>query len=251
LIGQAATLFCKLFNMDLVFPHDSSAELMARKPQFAILPIGSFEQHGHHLPMTTDTLIAGILGKALSQALNGLLLSPITISCSQEHEGFFGSTYISADTLTRMVKEIVHSLEESGICLTVMVNAHGGNYVLRNVAQEVNLKKPQLFLFPTSKHWQEALTFAGIESSLHDDMHAGEIETSILLHACPEVVRLDKVKDHAASERSLLNVLGMKAYTESGVIGFPSLASANKGQLLIEGLTKAACKDLIPFLKEH
>lgn len=229
----------------------TTEELKDLSLSFAALPIGAFEQHGSHLPMITDTLIAVALANSICQAMNGLLLSPITISCSQEHQGFFGSAFISAETLSRTVKEIVASLDYSGISLVVLVNAHGGNYVLRNVAQELNVERLRILLFPTTKHWQEALSYANIESTLHEDMHGGEIETSILLHTNPEYVRLEKIADHAVSERSLLHAQGMKAYTSSGIIGFPSLASAEKGQRLIECLTKVASNDLNSILKEQ
>ncbi|WP_235112681.1 creatininase family protein [Acaryochloris sp. 'Moss Beach'] len=64
-------------------------EIENEKPRVAILPIGSFEQHGHHLPMTTDTLIATAISEAIGKLSNFLLLPPITITCSQEHNGFF------------------------------------------------------------------------------------------------------------------------------------------------------------------
>jgi creatinine amidohydrolase len=226
----------------------TSEELKSINPKFAALPIGAFEQHGPHLPMSTDTIIGVALGNSLCQSLNGLLLPPITISCSHEHYGFFGNAFISAETLIRTIQDIVTSLKHSNINTLVLINAHGGNYVLRNVAQELNLEKSKILLFPTNTHWKEALPFAGIESNVHDDMHAGEIETSILLDICPELVRADKLQDHTADDRSFLHLLGMKGYTTSGVIGLPSLASAKKGKLLIEGLTKSACKDLISIL---
>jgi creatinine amidohydrolase len=200
--------------------------------------------------MGTDTLIAVILGNSLCQGLNGLLLPPITISCSHEHHGFFGNAFISAETLIRTIQDIVVSLKHSEINTLVLINAHGGNYVLKNIAQELNIEQSKILLFPTGKHWQETLTFAGIESSIHDDMHAGEIETSILLYMNPDLVRSDRIQDHTADDRSFLHLVGMKGYTTSGVIGLPSLASEKKGQLIIEGLTKSASKDLTSILNE-
>lgn len=229
----------------------TSEELHNLSPKFAVLPIGAFEQHGPHLPMGTDTIIAVALGNSLCEVLkNGLLLPPITISCSQEHHGFFGNAFISAETLIRTIDDISSSLRHSKINTLILINAHGGNYVLKNIAQELNLRESKILIFPTNKHWKEALFHAGIESTIHDDMHAGEIETSILLSIYPELVRKDKLEDHLADDRSFLHVLGMKGYTTSGVIGLPSLASAKKGKLLIEGLTNSACEDLLSILNE-
>lgn len=219
-------------------------ELQALEPKFAVLPVGAFEQHGPHLPMTTDTLIAVAIAERICQAAQGLLLSPITISCSQEHHGFFGSAFITSETLGRLVREILDSMHACGIRYLAIVNAHGGNYVLRNLAQELNLAQQRVLLWPTNQHWQTAIHFAGIQSTLHEDMHAGEIETSILLHLSPELVRIDQIQDYPASERSYLHFQGMKEYTANGVIGFPSRASAQKGEGLLESLVRSACKDL-------
>jgi creatinine amidohydrolase len=120
------------------------------------------------------------------------------------------------------------------------VNAHGGNYVLRNVVQESAGSGTRMALFPGSADWDAARTRAGVRTSSHSDMHAGELETSILLHAHPELVRPGyESADCVADGRKHLLTLGMAAYTESGVIGRPSLASARKGKELLAGLVEA------------
>lgn len=217
------------------------------KPRVAILPIGSFEQHGSHLPMTTDTIIATAISDAISKSIDVLLLPPITITCSQEHNGFFGSTFISSKTLSHIIVDIVDSLKFSDINSLVLVNGHGGNYVIKNVAQELNNVGNKILVFPTSQHWKQAIVSAYIETSLHEDMHAGEIETSILLHLNPDLVRENKMIDELASNRSFLHLLGMKGYTKSGVIGVPTLANKEKGKLLLESLAKSAIEDINSF----
>lgn len=223
-------------------------EIENKKPRVAILPIGSFEQHGHHLPMTTDTLIATAISDEISKLSNILLLPPITITCSQEHNGFFGNAFITSKTLSNIITDIVDSLKFSDINALVLVNGHGGNYVLKNIAQELNSVGENILLFPTSKHWKQALLYANIETSLHEDMHAGEIETSILLHLNPDYVREGEMVDELASDRSFLHLLGMKGYTKSGVIGVPTLANKSKGKLLLESLAKSSIEDINSFL---
>ncbi|MEW1861222.1 creatininase family protein [Streptomyces sp. NPDC088194] len=83
-------------------------------------------------------------------------------------------------------------------------------------------------LFPTPAEWTRAREHAGLATNSHDDMHAGEIETSILLHAEP---------DHAAPDRPFLLTHGMRAYTDTGVIGYPSHATAAKGKAVLTSLT--------------
>src|SRR4051812_14273073 len=105
----------------------------ARKAETALLPVGSFEQHGAHLPLATDSLIASILAKAISDAYPMFLLPPLTISCSHEHASFPGTISISASTLTHIISDIRLSLRAQGVDKLVVVSGHGGNYVLSNI----------------------------------------------------------------------------------------------------------------------
>jgi hypothetical protein len=105
------------------------------------------------------------------------------------------------------------------------------------VVQEANVDGPAVPLFPLGSDWDRALEYGGLKSNRHADMHAGEIETSILLHAAPELVRDGyEDADHDSDQRPFLLVHGMAEYTDSGVIGFPSLATAEKGKALLESL---------------
>ena len=115
----------------------------------------------------------------------------------------------------------VAALRDQGVSY-VLVNGHGGNYVLSNVVQEANVSNRCMALFPTTEDWKAARSAAQMESSIHEDMHAGEAETSILLHVSPEVVRPGyETADWLANDRPHLLSLGMSAYTTSGVIGRP------------------------------
>jgi creatinine amidohydrolase len=221
-----------------LLPTATSTDVQERQPTVAVLPIGSFEQHGTYLPLITDTAIACIIGQEIAAAYPVHLLPPLTISCSQEHVAFPGTVSISARTLYAVVDDIRASLTRSGIHKLVIVNGHGGNYVLSNLVQEANVDGPVVSLFPLGGDWDRARALGGLESDRHADMHAGEIETSILLHAAPELVRDGYEKaDHDGGARRFLLVEGMSAYTETGVIGFPSLATAAKGKAVLESLT--------------
>ncbi|MFD7811625.1 creatininase family protein [Streptomyces sp. NPDC059785] len=205
--------------------------------QVAVLPVGSFEQHGPYLPLATDTLVACAVAREIADAHPVHLLPPVTISCSHEHAAWPGTVSISAVTLHAVVRDIAGSLRGSGVDTLVLVNGHGGNYVLGNVVQESVGSGTRMALFPAPEDWETALDRAGVQTSLLSDMHAGEIETSILLHAHPETVRPGyETTDFLADDRRHLLTLGMSAYTGSGVIGRPSLASADKGKELLAAL---------------
>lgn len=217
----------------------TSVDVRDRAASVAVLPVGSFEQHGTHLPLSTDTLIAGAIASRLATDHDLFLLPPVTISCSHEHMTFPGSVSISSTTLRAIVVDVVDSLRTHGINHVVIVNAHGGNYVLSNVVQESNVRGRSVVLFPQSADWRDAREAAGIETSNHDDMHAGEAETSILLAKAPELVgESHATADHLAEDRRLLLTVGVAGYAPDGVIGNPSLATAEKGHALLSAFSR-------------
>jgi creatinine amidohydrolase len=222
--------------MDLL-PAGTTADARDLAATAAVLPIGSFEQHGPFLPLATDTVIACTIAREIAAAHPVHLLPPVTISCSHEHSGWPGTVSISAKTLYSVVRDVADSLRLSGVPKLVLINGHGGNYVLANVVQE---SRGEMALFPGLAEWETARARAGLRTSLDSDMHAGELETSILLHAHPELVRPGhEAAGETVDDRRHLLTLGMTAYTGSGVIGRPSLASASKGAAVLAELVES------------
>ncbi|NKZ04491.1 creatininase family protein [Actinomadura latina] len=214
----------------------------------AVLPVGSFEQHGPFLPLATDTVIACTLAEEIAKAHAVQVLPPVTISCSHEHAGWPGTVSISAATLHAVVRDVAESLRGAGVPKLVLVSGHGGNYVLGNVVQEAH---GDMALFPGFEDWEAARKAAGVETSGDSDMHAGELEASILLHAHPGLLRDGyDTADHLADDRRHLLTAGMAAYTASGVIGQPSLARAGKGRDALRSLV-AAFGDVLAVLQQQ
>lgn len=215
----------------------TSADVRDAAPDVAVLPVGSFEQHGGHLPLITDTAIACVIAQAIGQTYSLFVLPPVTISCSHEHADFPGTVSISASTLTAVIEDIRASLDAQGIGKLIIVSGHGGNYVLSNIAQQANTAGPRVVMFPTGSDWDTARKAAGLVSSGHGDMHGGESETSILMRYQPDYVGPDwQEADHQADDRPDLLLLGMAGYTKTGIIGRPSLATAAKGEALVEAV---------------
>ncbi|MFJ8477961.1 creatininase family protein [Kitasatospora sp. NPDC094011] len=227
--------------MDALITAATSADERRRGAKIAVLPVGSFEQHGDHLPLTTDTVVASLIAQRVATDHDLFLLPPITVSCSHEHAHMAGTVSISATTLYAVINDIWKSLKSSGVPGLLIVNGHGGNYVLGNVVQEANTAGPQVALFPVREDWHQAREDAGLESSGAEDMHGGELEVSLLLHGAPHLVR-DGIDgdDHSAPERPHLLTLGMAGYTTNGIIGSPSLATATKGKAILDSLSKSA-----------
>jgi creatinine amidohydrolase len=217
--------------------------------KLAFLPIGATEQHGYHLPLNTDGIIADAIANELSKRFEPSYCVPLLpYSASFEHADFPGCISLRIRTLTAVVTDIVQSLKRSGISNIVIINGHGGNHLLRNIVQELNADDPQTVWgpFPNRRHWEEAYRVAGISETISRDMHAGEGETSLMMYLRPEAVKEDRRSDCDAPDRPFLETVGMKPYTESGAVGFPTRATAEKGRLLLQALT-----DQIASTLEH
>lgn len=227
--------------MDDLITQATSGDEFRRGKAVAVLPVGSFEQHGEHLPLITDTAIASLIARRIADDHGLFLLPPITISCSHEHAAMAGTVSISAATLYAMVNDIWRSLEAAGTPGLLIVSGHGGNYVLSNVVQEINVNGPRVALFPVHEDRAQARRDAGLESGAAEDMHGGEFEVSLLLHGAPHLVGEGvETTDHSAPDRRHLLTVGMAGYTTNGIIGQPSLASDAKGKALLDSFSRSA-----------
>jgi mycofactocin system creatininase family protein len=192
-----------------------------------VVPLGSVEQHGHHLPFTTDTTIAAAVASSAVAALDGALLAPaLAYGASGEHEGFPGTISIGTEALTTLLVEYGRSAcRWAG--RVVVVNGHGGNLdALRAAVPLLRSEGRDVGWFPC------AVPDA--------DAHAGRTETSLMLHVEPErLVRrrpLPGVTTPIAELLPRLRAEGVRAVSPTGVLGDPSGASADEGAALLDGL---------------
>ncbi len=217
----------------------------------AVLPIGSTEQHGHHLPIFTDSLIASAVAKGIAERFdNSYLLPLLPFSSSFEHAGFPGSVSLKVTTLIAVINDVLEALEMSGIKRCVIVSGHQGNFFLKNYAQEANRYRPRILQLPTKKAWELAYEKAGISTTISRDMHAGEGETSLIRHIAPETINESGIVDVDSPDRPLFEVLGIKPYTPTGAIGYPTRATADKGQKILETLIGESEKLIKLFIED-
>ena len=213
------------------------SQVSSRQSIVLLLPLGSCEQHGPHLPLDTDTQIAQYLCAQAALQDNRILIAPsLTISASGEHAGFPGTLSIGTEALTQVLVEIVRSADWcNGV---VFVNGHGGN------ADAVAAAMRTL----TGEQRNVASWWPRIE---HGDAHAGASETSMMLAINPEQVNMAKVEVGLTKPigeiSAQLRSGGVRAVSANGVLGDPTTATSEHGHSLLSQLTR----DLVTFINEH
>lgn len=223
--------------------HSTSHELLKSKPNIAIVPIGSLEQHGPHLPISTDTLIVEKISEELARNLKAFLVPCLPYSSSIEHRGFMGTIWLSPNTLTLVVREIVESLLDQGFDLIVIVNGHGGNFILKVIVRDINLKigVTKVILVNVAE------TMIKLAKN---DLHAGEVETSLMLYLYPNLVRREISFDFIPKfSREFIDYLGFKGLCKNGVWGYPSRANKERGEQYFKAIVDDALKHIYQVLK--
>ncbi len=219
------------YDRRVAFPCElgnSTARQLGDLSPALIIPLGSTEQHGPHLPVDTDTRIASAVASRIAQRLAGdwLLAPAIGYGASGEHQGFPGTVSIGTSALQLLLVEYGRSACDWASRL-VFVNGHGGNVAA--LAAAVGLLR------------QEGRDAAWCACSVEGaDAHAGHTETSVLLHISPESVRTDDWV--AGNEAPLADLMprmrdgGIAAVSPVGVLGNPTTASATDGSRIFAAM---------------
>ena len=263
--------------VDTIDPHPASwagktyreiDEIASREGSVLVVPVGSIEQHGHHLPVATDTILADAVAKAGAEhvvdAVALLLTPPVWAGYSPHHRSFGGTITREHGSLRETVEEIADSALDNGFDALLLLNGHGGNAsLIEDAVSTIGVDHPEAEVL--------GLTYFDLAAPFIDDIresdvggmaHAGEFETSLMLHLRPDLVRDDEREGTYQDEpydrsRQDLFVGGplsvyrpFEEYSSSGAIGDPSLATAEKGERLHERLGDAM-GDLLERIHER
>ena len=208
-------------------------KIIKKKKQIAIIPVGSIEQHGPHLPISTDSDIVTEIALRLSEKINGLLLPTINYGISDEHFPFFNLS-IKKSTLSKILEDLCESLVKNGISRILVINGHYGNLdSLKNFEKKQKGNKK----IKICSYWKY------MEREFD---HAGNVETSIML-AISKNVNMKKARkgfqtDGMSKQEILkINKLAQKSFpkvTGNGVWGDPTKSSARLGRKIIKEIVE-------------
>ena len=251
------------------FPYLSWTDIRAmpdKENVVLIQPVGAIEQHGPHLPLIVDAAIGvAVLGSALSKldsSIPAYALPSLYYGKSNEHWHFPGTITISAQTLSATLTEVAESVYRAGFRKLVLMNSHGGQpQVIEIAARDLHVKYDDFLVFPLFT-WRVPNIAGELLTSNEKQLgiHAGDAETSVMLSILPEQVKMEAaVKEYPTGlpEDSLLTMEGKLPFawttrdlSQSGVLGDPTVATKEKGDRILESVADGwvrVIKDVYAF----
>lgn len=241
---------------------DASDEL---KASVVVVPTGATEQHGHHLPLETDTLLVTAVAdrsatKAREHATNVYVAPPLPVGYSPHHMDFAGTLSVASEVFSGLVKGTVRSLWRHGCRKIFVLNGHGGNANLLKAALQ-DLRFEDEIRAAGASYWDFVIDFIQDwrNSGPGGINHACEMETSLMLAVAPELVRPERAEDTSWAPQSCFIsedlTIGAPVSVNwshaelhpSGSLGAPLQASAERGAQLLDEITARISQFLTEF----
>ncbi len=221
------------------------AEHRTKETDTALLPVGAIEQHGPHLPLDVDAFDADYLARKVAEACSDpkpLVMPLVPYGVSYHHDDFPGTISITNEAMSRYIYDIGVSLHRNGIKKLIIINGHGDNAPTLNFAAQMINRDTGMFVCVDTGETSDS-DIAPMTST-HNDIHAGEVETSTTLAIRPELVRMDKAQNTTlkfsnryldfSSRNYVPWYVQTKKISEDGTMGDPTIATAEKGKKIWE-----------------
>lgn len=217
---------------------------LSREDTLIVAPIAACEQHSRHLPVFTDSILVGAVADAVERNLpkQVLLLPVLWMGASEHHLPFGGTLTASLSTYELMLMELLTPLLRDGFRRTLLLNGHGGNIdPLRIALRRLDVQFPEAVLTGAA-YWElaEAEIAALCEGPRKTMGHACEIETSMIMHLRPDLVRKDLIVDDPDPDAGTLGSLtwarDFGRRTDHGAVGYPEAANADRGRQMLEAI---------------
>ncbi|MBQ7392752.1 MAG: GNAT family N-acetyltransferase [Lentisphaeria bacterium] len=224
---------------------NSSPDWQRHSGDVLVLPLGTLEQHGKHLPLNTVTISSERIARAVAEHFQAALLPALPISNSIVHTGFRGTFSFSPETLTRMIRDLADEAERQHFRYLVIISGDSNVGLLDAVCCDINRNDRKIKLlpvYPNSFADRSALTSTRKKIT---DFHAGEADTSRFLDAGgmllaqPEMDRSDITRPKIPWTPSDLAIFGIGNMNAPGYVGMPGEANGSKGRALNAGITES------------
>jgi creatinine amidohydrolase len=213
-------------------------DALRQRTDLVVIPTGAVEVYGQHLPVGTDTLVVTHIARQVGERLGAPVLPALPVGFSRSLGDFPGTLNISPATLTAYLRETAESVIGWGAKRILFINSHRGNIgpigeVALELQERHGVRCAQVFWWD----YVAALVKDVVESGAHANGHAAEIGTSIMLYLEPGLVVRDRIRDQTPAAgvpyADIIQYKGMKARSDSGVVGNPAVASAEKGAEMV------------------
>lgn len=217
-----------------------------------VWPVGSFEQHSSHLPLSTDTVEATYFSEYLAGELGAALLPALPVGTSLEMTGFRGTFTLKPEVLMQIVRNMADEAEHQGFTVMVVVNGHGGNHSLVPVIRDINRSNRDIKILLVN-FWEYCDPAIQDQPSDRPAFHATEWETSVMLAIAPDLVRdhaQDLVKEDKAPyplNQEDLTTFGIGHISPHGATGHPSKASKARGRKIVASIKER----MLPYVRDR
>jgi creatinine amidohydrolase len=217
----------------------TSAAIGDARMEIAVLGIGAIEQHGRHLPVATDWTQVKEIARRVAIELGALLLPAIPFSMSECHGPMGGTVWLKPATLSAVLRDVARSLHQQGIHKLLVLNGHGGNFILEPTIQALNQEFSPMQVVMPAEVWAPAPGGEPIFDAPVAGIHAEEIETSMQLYLNAQYVTDERVDYAPPVGREFLDYAFMNLISPDGVWGYASYGRAEKGEAAIAAQVQA------------